>query len=177
MTTLMSVWRYLSLEMCAVWKLVLTCYASRWPGLHMLWLFMLEGVFERTVKPRFAVSLGCSHCFYTKVCSRMTSGGDLYHAATSKLISVPNQWTGPCVVQFLLEGRSETMLHDWCGNGKYTTVICFGIGGGDARVPTTFDTSGCGGFWRVLWCSESLWDWGVVFILVQVRLHDVKKIL
>ena len=50
------------------------------------------------------------------------------------------------MVQFLLEGRSETMLHDWCGNGKYTTVICFGIGGDDARVPTTFDTLGCGGF-------------------------------
>ena len=50
------------------------------------------------------------------------------------------------MVQFLLEGRSETMLHDWCGNGKYTTVICFDIGGGDARVPTTFDTLGCGGF-------------------------------
>ena len=69
----------------------LTCYASRWAGLYMLWFFMLEGVFERTVKPRFAVSLGCCHYFYTKVCSRMTSGGDFYHAGTSKLISVANQ--------------------------------------------------------------------------------------
>ena len=37
------------------------------------------------------VSLGCCHYFYTKVCSRMTSGGDLYHAGTSKLISVANR--------------------------------------------------------------------------------------
>ena len=87
----------------------------------MLWLFMLEGVFERTVRPGFAdifwchchlqyqicfglrdgqdsdgfskigVSLGCCHYFYTKVRSRMTSGGYLYHAETSKLISVANR--------------------------------------------------------------------------------------
>ena len=99
----------------------LTCYASRWTGLSMLWLFMLEGIFERTVRHGFAeifrchchlqyqicfglgdgqdtegfsnigVSLGCCHYFYTKVCSRMTSGGDLYHAGTSKLISVANR--------------------------------------------------------------------------------------
>ena len=50
------------------------------------------------------------------------------------------------MVQFLLEGHSEIMLHDWCGKGKYTTVLCFDIGGGDARIPTTFDTLGCGGF-------------------------------
>ena len=49
-------------------------------------------------------------------------------------------------MQFLLEGRSETMLHNWCGKGKYTTVLCFGIGGGDAGVPAPFHTLGCGGF-------------------------------
>ena len=72
----------------------------------MLWLFMLEGIFERTVRPWFAeifrchchlqcqigfglgdgqdtkgflnigVSLGCCHYFYTKVYSQMTYGGD-----------------------------------------------------------------------------------------------------
>ena len=86
----------------------------------MLWLFM-EGIFERTVRPRFAdifrchchlqyqiclgvgdgqdtegfsnigVSLGSCHYFYTKVSSRMTSGGDLCHAGTSKLIRVANR--------------------------------------------------------------------------------------
>ena len=49
-------------------------------------------------------------------------------------------------MQFLLEGRSETMLHYWCGNGKYATVLCFGIGGGNARVPASFHTFECGGF-------------------------------
>ena len=136
---------------------------------------MLEGVFERTVRPGFAeifrchchlqcqiclglgdgqdtekfsntgVSLGCCYYFYTKVCSQMTSSGDLYHAGTSKLISEANWWTGPCVMQFLLEGRSETMLHHWCGNGKYTTVLCFAIGGVDARIPAHFTP----GVWRV----------------------------
>ena len=60
--------------------------------------------------------------------------------------------------------------------GKYTTVLCFGIGGGDARVPAPFHTWDVEGFWSVLWCAESLRDWGVFFILVQVRLRDVKKI-
>ena len=122
------------------------------------------------------VSLGCSHYFYTKVCSQMTSNGDLCHVGTSKLISETNRWTGPCVIQFLLEGRSETMLHHWFGSEKYPTVLCFGIGGGDARFPVPFPTWGLEGFWSVLWCAESLQDWGVFFILVQVRLHDVKKI-
>ena len=82
---------------------------------------MLEGVFERTVRPGFAeifgchchlqcqicfgledgqdteefsntgVSLGCFYYFYTKVCSQMTSSGDLYHAGTSRLISEANR--------------------------------------------------------------------------------------
>ena len=132
---------------------------------------MLEVIFEQTVRPGFAeifrchchlqcqicfglgdgqdtegfskigVSLGCSHYFYTKKCCQMTSGGDLCHVGTSKLISETNQWTGPCVI-----GCSETMIHHWCGSGKYTTVLCFGIGGGDARVPAPFHTLGCGGF-------------------------------
>ena len=121
---------------------------------------MLEGIFERTVRPWFVkilrchchlqcqicfglgdgqdtqgfsnigVSLRCSHYFYTKVCSRMNSGGDLCHVGTSS--------------------RSETMLHHWCGSGKYTTVLCFGIGGGDARAPAPFHTWGVKGFWSVL---------------------------
>ena len=33
------------------------------------------------------VSLGCSHYFYTKLCSEVTSGGELCHLGTSKLIS------------------------------------------------------------------------------------------
>ena len=87
----------------------LTCLESRWAGLYMLWLFMLDGIFERTVRLWFSeifwyhchpqcqicfglgnsqdtegffdtgLSLGCSHYFYTKVCSQMTSGGDLCH--------------------------------------------------------------------------------------------------
>ena len=122
------------------------------------------------------VSLWRSHYFYTKVCSQMTSDGDLCHVGTSKLISETNRWTCPCVIQFLLEGRSETVLHHWCGNEKYTTVLCFGIGGGDTRVPAPFQTWGVESFWSVLWCVESLRDWGVFFILVQVRLRDVKKI-
>ena len=29
---------------------------------------------------------------------------------------------------------------------EYTTVLCFSIGGGDARAPAPFHTLGCGGF-------------------------------
>ena len=124
---------------------------------------MLEAIFERTVRPCFAeifrchchlqcqicfglgdgqdtegfsnirVSLGCSHCFYTKVCSQMTSNGDLCHVGTSKLISETNRWTGPCMIQFLPKVRWEAMLGHWCESGKYTTVLCFGIGRGDSR--------------------------------------------
>ena len=86
------------------------------------------------------------------------------------------RWTGSCVIQFLPEGRSKTMLHHWCGSGKYTTVLCSGTGGGDGRVPAPFHNWGVEGCWNVLWCAESLRDWGVFFILVQVRLRDVKKI-
>ena len=86
----------------------------------MLWLSMLEGIFEQTVRPWFTetfqchshlqcqicfglgagedaerfsnirVSLGCSHYFYTKVCSQMTSGGDFRQVGTSKLTSETN---------------------------------------------------------------------------------------
>ena len=86
----------------------------------MLWLFMLEGVFKRTVRPGFAeifwchchlqcqicfglgdgqdtegfsnigVSLGCFHYFCAKVRSQMTSGGDLWHVRITKLISETN---------------------------------------------------------------------------------------
>ena len=107
---------------------ILTCLASRWAGLYMLQLLMPEGIFERTVKPGFTdtfrchchlqcqicfglgdgqdaegfanigVSLGCSHYFYTKVCSQMTSREDLCHIGTSKLISDANLWTGPFAI-------------------------------------------------------------------------------
>ena len=134
----------------------LTCPASRWARLCMLWLLMLVGIFERTVRHGFTkifrchchllcqicfglgddqdtqrfsnigVSLVCSHYFYTKVCYQMTSGGDLCHVGASKLNSETNRWIDPCVIQFLPESRSGTMLHHWPGNGKYTTVLCFG---------------------------------------------------
>ena len=86
----------------------------------MLRLLILEGIFERTVKPWFVetfrfhyhlqcqicfglgdgqntevfsnigVSLGCPHYFYTKGCSQMTSCGDLSHVGTSELIGETN---------------------------------------------------------------------------------------
>ena len=86
----------------------------------MLQVLMLESIFERNVRPWFVdtfwchchlqcqvcdglgdgqdterfsnngVSLGCSHYSYTKVCSQITSGGDLCHVGTSKLISETN---------------------------------------------------------------------------------------
>ena len=89
--------------------------------MYMLRLLMLEGIFERTVRPWFVevfrshchlqcqicfglgdgqdterfsnivVSLGCFHYFYSKVCSQMTSGGDLCHVGMSKSISETNQ--------------------------------------------------------------------------------------
>ena len=122
----------------------MNCLASRSTGLYMLWLFLLEDIFEQSVRLGFAeifcchchlqcqicfglgdgqdtegssnigVPLGCSHYFYTKVCSQITSGEDMCHAGTSKLISERNQSAGPCVIQFLLEGRWETMLPHWC---------------------------------------------------------------
>ena len=78
----------------------LTYLTSRWASLYVLWLLMLEGIFERTARFCFAeivqcqiyfglgdgqdteeflnigVSLGCCHYFYTKVYSQMTYGGD-----------------------------------------------------------------------------------------------------
>ena len=36
------------------------------------------------------VPLGCLYYFHTKVCSQMTSGGDLYHVGPSKLICETN---------------------------------------------------------------------------------------
>ena len=65
----------------------------------------------------------------------MTSGGDLCHVGTSKLICEANRWTGSCVMRFLRFFRSEqTMILHLCGSGEYTTVLCFSIRGGDARV-------------------------------------------
>ena len=158
---------------------------------------MLEGIFERTARFCFAeivqcqiyfglgdgqdteeflnigVSLGCCHYFYTKVCSLMTSGGDLCHVGMGKLIQINElvpAWYSfyRKVIQklwYIINVEMESIL-----------VLCFGIGGGNARVPAPFHTWCVESFWSVLWCAESLQDWGVFFILVQVRLHDVKKI-
>ena len=171
-TTLMSIWRHLLVETRAVWKpvhwlsmrpggLVCTCCdfscwrvfpngpsgscLRRFFGVIVIFnaKFVLDLGMVRTQRS-FRI-LGCCYYFYTKVCSQMTSIGDLHHAGTSKLISEANRWTDSCVMQFLLEGRSETMLHHWCGNGKYTAVLCFAIGRGDARVPAHFTL----GVWRV----------------------------
>ena len=48
----------------------------------------------------------------------MTSGWDLCHVGTSKLIWKTNRWNGPCTKRFLPEGRAEqtVMLH-LCGSG------------------------------------------------------------
>ena len=82
------------------------------------------------------VSLGCLYYFHTKVCSEITSGGNLCHAGTSKLICETNRWSGSCVVRFLPEGSSEqTMILHLSESGKYTRVLCFSIRGGHARVP------------------------------------------
>ena len=88
-----------------------------------------EVFFKKRVLRYFAKFTGKHLCQSPFFNSFITSGGDLCHAGTSKLISETNRWTGPCVIQILLEGRSETIIHHWCGNGKYTTVLCFGISG------------------------------------------------
>ena len=38
-----------------------TCYASRWAGLYLLWLFILEDIFKRTVRLGFVEIFRC-HC-------------------------------------------------------------------------------------------------------------------
>ena len=107
----------------------------------------------------------------------MTSGGELCHMGTSKLICEANRWTGSCVMQFSPKGCSkQTMILHLCGSAKYTTVLCFNIRGGDARVPATSRTWGAEGF-----LERSLMCWDItglkcVFTLVHVRLSDVKKI-
>ena len=78
----------------------------------------------------------------------MTSGWELCHVGPSKLICEANRWTGPCVMRFLREGRSEgTMILHLCESGKYTTVLCFSIRGGDARIPVPSRIW----VWRVSW--------------------------
>ena len=71
----------------------------------------------------------------------MTSGGDLYHVGPSKLICETSRWIGLCVMQFLAEGYSEhTVILHLCRSGKYTSVLRFSIGEGNARVSARSNT-------------------------------------
>ena len=77
----------------------------------------------------------------------MTSCGDLCHIGPSKLICETNRWTGTCVMRFLPEGNSEqTMILYLHGSRKYTTDLCFSIGGLNARIPAPSSTWGVEGF-------------------------------
>ena len=61
-------------------------------------------------------------------------------------------------MRFLPEGYSEqTMILHMCGSGKYTSVLCFSIRGGDARVPAPSRTSGVEGF-----VERSLMYWVII---------------
>ena len=83
---------------------------------------------------------------YYVVCSQMTFSGDLYHVGPSKLICETNQWTDLCEMQFLPKDYSkQTMILHLCGSWEYTSVLCFSIRGGDARVPTPSHTWDVGG--------------------------------
>ena len=113
----------------------------------MLNLFWTWGWSRYRGFSKIGVPLGWLYYFHTKVCSHMTSGGDVYHVGTSKLICETNWGTGPCVMRFLAEGYSEhTMILHLCGSEKYTSVFCFSVGGGDARVPAPSRTWGVEGF-------------------------------
>ena len=80
----------------------------------------------------------------------MTSGGDLCHVGTSRLMCEANRWTGSCVMRFLPEGRSkQTMILYLCGSGEYTTVLRFSIRGSDDMVSAPFRT----------WIVEIFLEW------------------
>ena len=84
-----------------------------------------------------------------------TSIGDLCHVRTSELISGANWGTVSCVMRFLPTGHSEqTMILHLSGSGKYTTVLCFSITGGVARVPAPSRTWSLHGFmeWSLMSC-------------------------
>ena len=115
MTTLMSVRRHLLVGTRAVWKPVhwlalpavgpvcTCCGFSCWrvfsngPGFsEIFWCYchpqcqICFGLGDGQDTEGFSnigVSLGCSHYLYTKVCTQVTSGRDLCHVGTSKLIS------------------------------------------------------------------------------------------
>ena len=124
----------------------LTCLASRWADFYMLWFFLLEGIFERTVRLGFAeifqcnchlqcqicfglgdgqhtegpsniwVSSGCSHYFYAKICSQMTSGGDLCHLGAS--IDQWNKSMNCSLLDTVFTGRSfgghaTSLVREW----------------------------------------------------------------
>ena len=87
----------------------------------------------------------------------MTSVGDLYHVGPSKWICETNHWTGPCMMRFLPESYSkQTMILHLCGSGEYTSVLCFSIRGGDARVPAPSCTWGVEDF-----LERSLMCWAI----------------
>ena len=96
------------------------------------------------------VSLGRFIISILKYDLQMTSGGDLYHVGTSRLMCEANRWTGSCVMRFLPEGRSkQTMILYLCGSGEYTTVLRFSIRGSDAMVSAPFRT----------WIVEIFLEW------------------
>ena len=101
----------------------------------------------------------------------MTSVGDLYHVGPSKWICETNHWTGPCMMRFLPESYSkQTMILHLCGSGEYTSVLCFSIRGGDARVPAPSCTWGVEDF-----LERSLMCW-VITGLGCVSYFDTNEI-
>ena len=65
-------------------------------------------------------------------------------------------------MRFLPEGYSkQTMILYLCGSGKNTTVWCFNIGEGDARVPAPSCTWGVEGF-----LEHSLMCWVLLCSLI-----------
>ena len=102
---------------------------------------------------------GLFYYFHTRVCSQMTSRGDLCHIGTSKLLCKASQWTGSCVMRFLPEVCSEqTMILNGVKVEKYTTVLCFSTRRGSLPYLVL-------GVWWIswsgLWCPGSSQSWGV----------------
>ena len=163
----------------------------------MLRLLMLEAIFELTVWSWFpetswchchlqcqicfglgysrdaegfwniGVSLGCSYYFCTKVCSQMMEQVNWLVIQIYELV--------PAWYSFYREVVSR-LWYIISAGVESIPQSCFSIRGGDASVPAPFHTWSVEGFCSVIWCAESLQDSGVFFILVQMRLRDIKKI-